>query len=87
MCEWIPFRVYALPHGSFVALWYTKHEMGLRMAIYFGFAAIAGYVQILRFSTRIIHLTGLSKCLWWPYCLRHPDRTHSYRKLAAIVHC
>lgn len=27
------------------ALWYTKDEMGLRMAQWFGFAAVAGYVK------------------------------------------
>lgn len=30
-----------LTHSS--ALWYTREELGLRMAYYFGFAAIAGY--------------------------------------------
>ena len=28
-----------------LALWYTKQEIGLRMASWFGFAAVAGYVR------------------------------------------
>jgi MFS transporter, ACS family, DAL5 transporter family protein len=46
------------PDVSITALFYTKHELGLRLAYWFGFAAVAGaFGGLIAFGIQHVHAT------------------------------